>query len=176
MEKEIKRKLTEGFAKIIEKKHTVTLLCEKAGVSRATFYLYYNDLNDFYEKTAQEITEKFFCQIILFMFCEDNELTNNIKNENLILNETEMKLLSFFADGSNYISFAVRGFEKSVPEFDDFCREKFGEEFFYENSFTLHYCLNAVSILLFLNLTDYNENKLLFEVSEARKIIKSLLH
>lgn len=176
MEKEIKRKLTEGFAKIIEKKHTVTLLCEKAEVSRATFYLYYDDLDDFYEKTAQMITEKFFRQIVIFMFCSDAELINNTKRENLILNETEMKLLSFFADGSNYISFAVRGFENSVPVFDDFCREKFGENFFYENGFALHYCLNAVSVLLFLNLTDYNENKLLFEVSEARKIIKSLLH
>lgn len=175
MEKEIKKKLSEGFVRILNKKQTVTLLCEKAEISRATFYLYYKNFDDFYEKTEQEIIGKFFDQIILLMFCDDSRLEKNIKKQNCLLNETERKLLSFYAEGKNYMSFAMRGFKNSIPAFDDFCKEKFGEEFFCKNSFVLHYCFNAVATLLFFDLIDYDESKLIFEITQARKIINSLL-
>ena len=49
METKIKTKLYEAFAKRVsktEEKLSVSILCEKAGVSRASFYIHFKSIDD----------------------------------------------------------------------------------------------------------------------------------
>ena len=175
MEKEIKKKLLVGFSKILDKKQSVTLLCEKAGVSRATFYLYYKDLEEFTDKAAVYITEKYFRQIGKVMFCKEAEIAELLQKESLLLDETERKLLSYFAEGSNYIAFAQKACENVLPGFKRLCKEKLSEEFYRENEYRVTYCLNGIANIMFFNIVNYNEKKILFEVKQSRKIMRTVL-
>lgn len=175
MEKDIKLKLMRGLAKSIDKKQSVTLLCEKAGISRAAFYLYYKDYDDFLKKTAAYITEKFFSQITRVMFCREDELALLFSKRRIFFDETESKLLAYFADGKKYIDFAIGATETALPGLKKQCKEKFGEEFFEKNEYRITYCLNGIATLMFFNLVNYDENKIIFEIKESRKIMKTVL-
>ena len=175
MEKDINAKLMNGFAKILDKKHSVTLLCEKSGVSRASFYLYYKDFEEFKKEISIYLTQKYFSQIGEFMFCDEEDLPTLLKNENLFFDETQRKLLAYFAEGKNYLSFSYNAYENALPEFMCFCKEKLGEEFYRENEYRIKYCINGIATLAFFNIVDYDEDKFIFEMTQSRKTIKKVL-
>lgn len=63
-----KDRLTEAFFKALEKKHysriTVSRLIKSADVSRTTFYRYYDDIFDMYDKICTEFIEKFIKTVL----------------------------------------------------------------------------------------------------------------
>ena len=66
MESKVEKKLYEALAKIVskgEEKLSVSTLCEKADVSRASFYIYYKDLDDFEAKCRTCVSERLFEQV-----------------------------------------------------------------------------------------------------------------
>ncbi|MBR3589347.1 MAG: TetR/AcrR family transcriptional regulator [Clostridia bacterium] len=56
----------ENFIKLLKEyainKITVKKLCDEAGINRATFYRYYEDVFDLYNKLKDEIVENFFME------------------------------------------------------------------------------------------------------------------
>ena len=175
MKKTNEEKLQEALAKLLDKKLSVTLLCEKADISRGTFYLYYNDIDEFLSKTEDNIIEKYFLQIEKIFFCPIEELPYILKKEKLLFDEKDRKLLAYFAKGSKYIDFAVRGIEGVLSSFKDLCKEEYGEKFYNENEKKLTYCLNGVASILFFSLTRYDEKKLIAEMQQCRKIISTVI-
>ena len=66
----IEAKIRKAMAELAKKgveKISVSDLCKKAGVSRASFYLYYNDMDDLIEKTLLYIVDKFGEQLSLIL-------------------------------------------------------------------------------------------------------------
>ena len=55
--------MDEALLQLLEKKDfafiSVKEICQKAGVNRSTFYLYYETTNDLLEETIERLNEKF---------------------------------------------------------------------------------------------------------------------
>lgn len=174
MEKSVKDKLLKGFDDIFDDKRSVTLLCEKSGVSRGTFYLYYRDLEDFEIRIGNEIMQKFIHQVIDIIFCSDDELAEKLKEKNFLLNKTERSLFYKLGNSFGYLNFVEKKNEEPIELLKNRCKKIIGEDLYEKHEFKLEFFLNGVSILLFLSLIDYDESKVLFEMRESRRIIKTL--
>ena len=178
MDKPINQKLMSAFnelAKKDEDKISVTSLCKKADIARATFYLYYVNIDEYIDNLRNYIIGKFFEQAKSFIECSEAEIHQIVKKESLILNDTELSLLNYFAGGLKYIPFAMSadsiirvGFFKDVVETE-------GQEYFEKNKIKLEIFLCGYIAIIFFALTNYDEQKLLFEVKCSRKLFKSLL-
>ncbi len=110
MNKNINRKLIVAYSNLLEKeseKINVTALCEKANVARASFYVYYSDLEEFQKKVNDYIIDKFFRQSVVILTCSDDELSTVVKKENLLFDNCELGILSHMIKGTNYIDFVL---------------------------------------------------------------------
>ena len=85
MDSAVERKLLKAYNELLRKnadKITVTSLCEKADVSRATFYLYYSSINEFTEKCREYIIKKLNAQAKLIITCDESMLHTIKKKKN----------------------------------------------------------------------------------------------
>ncbi len=168
------RKLIAAYGKLLKKgsdKITVSLLCEKADVARATFYNNYKDLDSFVEELHNYIIRLFFEQATYFMSCNDMEFNKAVKKENLLLNEYELIILNCMVGGSNYMDFAMRADSYYLDEqrgsiFPNEIREQYKDVI---DIFTRGY----FPILIF-SLLDYNEVSLKRDIYNCRVLFKAL--
>ncbi|MBP3330907.1 MAG: TetR/AcrR family transcriptional regulator [Clostridia bacterium] len=77
--------IKETFIKMINEnpvnKVTVKKLCEEAEINRATFYRYYEDIYDLYEKVKDEIIEVFFENFVFADFPGTEKDLENLLTE-----------------------------------------------------------------------------------------------
>lgn len=174
MNETTERKLLVAYSKLIRRqaeKISVTELCKKAELSRATFYIYYKDIDEYAEKLGEHIVLRLFEQAAKLMRCSDYEFPSAIKKENLIFDEYETKILENMLSGTNYLSFAtlanvcyVRG--KLSSPFSDYAWEKHQEEI---DIFTRGYL-----IILIFGLIDYEETSFRRDMRNCRTYFKAL--
>lgn len=108
MEKNIDKKLMTAYAQLCareKRKITVTSLCKKADIARATFYIYYNSIEEYSDALKNYIFDILCRQAVLFMECDKNDIAWNAKKSNLLFGDQEIVLLRHFADGLKQISF-----------------------------------------------------------------------
>ena len=180
MKQRIEFKLLETYSEMTRKygeKVSVTTLCKKAGIARATFYLHFKDIEDFIEKSKCSLCEKLIFQAFIFLRCSDKDLSKAIKEENLYMNKEERALLKYFLYGSNYIDFSTMFFKvgiektKELKELKDvFQKGLSGEKINYEVFF------NGYFSILVLGLSDYEEKRLKKEIENCRLYFKLLLN
>lgn len=109
MDKTISRKLLKAYSSFLKKesgKINVTDLCEKAGVARATFYVYYSDMESFCKSLNEYIIDKFFKQATLILSCDESEFSKTVKKENLLFDDDELVILGNMIKGTKFIDFA----------------------------------------------------------------------
>lgn len=177
MDKGVNKKLNTALAKLASKtgcKITVTNLCEKADVSRATFYLYHNDLDDFLNKSREYILRRFFEQMKLIMQATDKELETVLLRKNIIFDDAEIMLLRYFADGNSYYTFAEAANRFVMPQLEELIIEKWGKDCYEKNRFKFKYFFNGFITVLYFDIINYNENKIKFEMYGSRAIAKTL--
>lgn len=176
MENKVNQRLLCAYAALLEKpyeKISVTKLCEKADVSRATFYIHYSDLDAFIQKVKEYLLKKFCRQMEIIMLARDTELEELLKKENFVFNDTELNLLRSLALGNNYLDFA-KSARKYVIKYSEVAKKYTGEAYYAENSVKLNYFFNGFFMLLYFSLIDYDEEKVKFEIFGARVIAKNL--
>lgn len=177
METELSKKLYEAYADLVKKPDkdiTVTLLCTKANVARASFYLYYKDLDDFRSHALQSIIHKMFQLIRTVLTAEDAQLQTALKKENLLFREADLILLHHFTDGTNYISFLQEANGSLLPAYQQLARETFGSDHFarHEQLFTFYLC--GMLPMLYFNLLNFDSKTMLTEMMQVRKIGRDL--
>lgn len=155
MENKIEIKLREAYSKLISKsaeKLTVKTLCEKADVSRAGFYLYYKDLEDFIAACRSYIVEKLCEQLKIAM-----RNTSTAKEYKMIFSETDIKLLKGFTGKHDYWDFAVMGNNIIWPEIKSILVGYWGEEYFNKNSEKFEFMITGSIATLYFDIINYDK-------------------
>ncbi len=115
-------KMDKALLELLEKKDfeyiTIKEVCEKAGVSRSTFYLHYQNTRDLLDETARHILDGF-----MEYFVDEKQLITNrfsdceLTELNFMTEKYLMPFLRYFRENkrlfktmmSNYISFDLNG-------------------------------------------------------------------
>lgn len=177
MDKKINKRLLAAYAELIKKnedKITVTLLCEKANISRASFYLYHKDIDSFIESIREYLINKFYKQMELILSVSDNELKSVLLRKNLVFDDSELKVLIFLALGSNFLAYAVDSQKFMLPRLELFFINSFGEDYYNNNRAKFEYFINGFVMMLYYNLINYDEEKIKFEIFGSRALAKHL--
>lgn len=92
------RRLRKAYCRLLKEtdaeKINVSTLTQEADVSRATFYLYYQNIEGFKEDTQKYIIDLFVRQIFVFISKSRNEVREACKRRNLIFTEDDFDLFS----------------------------------------------------------------------------------
>ncbi len=178
--KPLDRKLTVALCEIIKKndkrKMTVSFLCRKADIARATFYLHYKSFDDFIESTKVIIIKKIVKEAMILLRCDDKELKHAVKKENFIFDECDYILLDYFTSNENCIEFGSKAFlnaEKifSETEIPVIMSEKIksGLHKGYEAFFAGYICM------VYFGLSDYDEARFCKEIERCRNLFNLLI-
>lgn len=177
MDKPINQKLMSAFSELAKKdedKISVTSLCKKADIARATFYLYYVNIDEYIDSLRNYVIGKFYLQAKEFITCEENKICYKVKKENLILNDTELSLLDYFAGGLKYIPFAMNADSIIRVGFFQEVFEKEGERYVEKNKTKLEFFLCGYIAVVYFDLIYYDEQRLLFDLKCSRELFNYL--
>ena len=172
MESKVEKKLYETLAEMVSKgedKISVSSLCEKADVSRASFYIYYKDLDDFEAKCRTYVSERLFEQVLTIT---ENFITPN--ECNILLDENDVALLKFFTGKHVYWNFAEDANEIVAPRFKELMTERWGEEYYEENKQLFEFVLNGSVGTLYLDIVDFNKAKFVRNMNYITGIVREL--
>ncbi len=155
---------------------TVSFLCRKADIARATFYLHYNSFDDFIESIKMIIIKKLVKEAMILLMCDDKDLKHAVKKDNFIFDEYDYILLKYFTSNENCIEFGSNVFlnaEKIFAETDIpvIMAEKItsGLHKGYEAFFAGYICM------VYLGLCEYNEAWFGKEIERCRNLFNLLI-
>ncbi|MBQ7117122.1 MAG: TetR/AcrR family transcriptional regulator [Clostridia bacterium] len=153
----VEEKLRVTLAMLAEnekEKISVSALCEKAGVSRASFYIYYADLEDLVNKTRNYIVNRLDEQLGVLLDVKDGK---SFSESSLILTRTDIALLKGFTGKHIYWEFAVEANRILWPRYEKKMIERWGEKFFNENKEKFEFFLNGGVATLYFDLLNYDK-------------------
>ncbi|MBQ3137609.1 MAG: TetR/AcrR family transcriptional regulator [Clostridia bacterium] len=153
----VEEKLRITLAKLAEsekEKISVSALCEIAGVSRASFYLYYEDLEDLVKKTRIYIINRLDEQLGVLLDVKDGK---SFSENSLILNEADIALLKGFTGKHIYWEFAVDANRILWPRYEKKMIERWGEEYYNENKEKFEFVLNGGIATLYFDLLNFDK-------------------
>ena len=153
----VEEKLRVTLAMLAEnekEKISVSALCEKAGVSRASFYIYYADLEDLVNKTRNYIVNRLDEQLGVLLDVKDGK---SFSESSLILTRTDIALLKGFTGKHIYWEFAVEANRILWPRYEKKKIERWGEKFFNENKEKFEFFLNGGVATLYFDLLNYDK-------------------
>lgn len=154
VELKLRRTLAELAYKEVEK-ISVSALCKKADVSRASFYLYYKDIDDLIVKNREYIIDKLDEQMNIIF--DINYVANEDKYR-IVFTEDDRALLKGFIGKDIYWNFAVDANRIITPRFRKKMIERWGEEFYNENKEKFEFILNGGVASLCLDLLNFNKD------------------
>ncbi len=170
MGSKVELKLYDAFAQWAGKsdeKLTVLSLCEMADVSRASFYLYYKDIDDFSDKCREYIIKKLFEQVLI--------ITGNALSPSdckVIFDERDIKLLKAFTGNHDYWDFAVNANIIFAPKFRDMMVERWGEEYFENNKSVFEFLLNGSVASLYFDLVEFDKDRFFKNLNYITNIVR----
>jgi len=154
----VEEKLRMTLAMLAEKekeKISVSALCEKAGVSRASFYIYYEDLDDLINKTRNYIVNRLDKQLSVLLDVKDGK---SFSESSLILTKTDIALLKGFTGKHIYWEFAVEANRIIWPKYEKKMIERWGEEFYNKNKEKFDFFLNGGIATLYFDLLNFDKS------------------
>ena len=174
MNESTERRLRVAYSKLLRKQSdriTVTELCKKADVSRATFYIYYKDIEEYAESIRRYIIVRVYDQASRLMCCSDHDFLKELKKENHLLDDYEVSILENMLSGANYLSFATLAHlyyahDKQNTPFSEYAWENYREEI---DLFSRGYL-----IILIMGLINYDEAAFRSDMRNCRSYYKTL--
>lgn len=148
---------------------TISALCKKAGISRGAFYLYYQSIEDFTEKTLIYTVEKIDEQLNIFLDAHKNG--RSVSNL-IIFTDDDITILRFFIGMHNYMDFSVKANEIIGSRFKKRIIEKQGEAYFNKNKAMLELLLNGTMAVFMEDLLKDEPAQLVKSYYYVSEIIK----
>ncbi len=172
METNIDQKLRKAYIELVKKdeeKISVSALCKKGNVSRASFYIHYNNIDEFITKTRNYIVTKLFEQMISII-----ETSEASKPNKLIFNETDLELFRIYIGTHNYQDFAFTANEILYPKYKELMVERWGEKYFEENERLFEFAINGAVGMLCLDLLYFDKETFMKNGKRMTRLIKDL--
>lgn len=174
MNKPIDIKLIKAYSRLLKKetkKISVSLLCEKADVSRASFYVYYKSMSEFENKVGIYMMDKFFELSTFLLICSDEDCKKAIKKEDFFFDKYELAILKYMISGSNYLDFATFA--------DRYYLEKkelslFSKDVWEKHRSELDFFSRGYLMILILGMTGYMENTFEKDIRKCRTLFRLL--
>ena len=174
MHESTERKLRMAYGKLISRqaeKITVTDLCKKADVSRATFYIYYKDVDEYVEELRRYMILKLFERASELLRCNEQDFLKSMKKENIFFDEYEIKILESMISGSRYIYFTTfanmcGARDKENSPFSDSAWENYREE--------IDLFMRGYILILIMGLINYEEASFRSDMRNCRSYYKTL--
>ncbi len=175
MQNSVESKLRRAMAKLADKnveKISVSALCKKADISRASFYLYYNDIDDLIVRTREYIINKLDEQLCIIWDSKGGVLTDDFR---VVFSDEDISLLKAFTGKHNYWDFSVAANNIIVPVYKKKMIEHFGEDFYNENKEIFEFLLNGGIATLYIDLLNYDKETYIKNMHRISAIVKELL-
>lgn len=172
------RRLRKAYCRLIRKteaeKITVSSLTEEADVSRATFYTYFQNIEEFKDYALRYITALFIKQIGIFLLAGKQEVKEACRRRNLIFNDDDFELFCClfgnekgFGYGESVLSFA---FKKYVDNLGSY----FSEKFIKKNHDRLDLFYIGYTAVMREDFLDYHSDKVYRDIMRTFHIWENL--
>ncbi len=182
MQREVNQKLIKAYSVLAVKddgKVSVTALCEKADVSRATFYLYYKDIEEFNSAVLEYIVRLLLREgKLLLSSSSDEEMNRLSQRENLIFSEEELDLLEFYTEGYRYVDLGACSEKIIRATYEKDMCEMATRDFYLKNKGVLEFQLNGIVTMLVLDLIrmkNGGENTIAYDMKKCREYTDRIL-
>ncbi len=159
---QLRKALTELLSKKSFDKIKVTELTDEAGLSRATFYLHYENMEDFFKETEDYLYGKFADQALKLLEDGEEMARFNCRERNLLFDRDERELLNVLTGGDVSIRRANAILRTAYEKVFNFVKEKhYGTD--------AEFCKNEIRVKCFSmgyihcileNLTNYDPDKM----------------
>lgn len=172
----VEEQLRKAFVELMktdDEKISVSALCKKGNISRASFYVHYDSIEEFVEKNREYTVNRIFDQMLSTIDaagCIDRKY----KSYKMILTDTDIGLLSIYIGKHSYQHFAYTANKLIYPKFRKLMIEHWGEEYFTENESTFEFALNGSVAMLCIDLLSYDKETFTKNAHRITAIMKDL--
>lgn len=174
MNKPINIKLIRAYSRLLKKETeriSVSLLCETAEVSRASFYIYYNSLREFENRLGIYMMNKFFDLSTFLLRCSEEDFENAFRNKNFFFDKYELVILKKMISGSNYLGFAVFADSYYLKEKE---KSLFSEKVWKKHKKDLDFFSRGYLMILILGMTGYMKKTFEKDIRKCRALFGHL--
>ena len=149
---------------------SVSSLVEEADISRATFYLYFQSLEEFEADTFRYMLSLFIEQIVEFLLAGKTKAKETCKRKNLIFTEDDFELFSCSHSVNSRFDFNEKVYEITFDELLNRIDKYFDKSFIKKNKdrFDLFY-IGYVCVMT-ENFLDYHSSKVYRDILRSAEI------
>ncbi len=166
------RRLRRAYCRLIKEKGkekiNVSNLTNEADISRATFYLYYKDIEEFKDSILEYILNAFIKQIYILLIGSRSEVLQKCKRKNLFFTDDDFELFHCLYANNKGFSFDPKEFEVAFDILYSNTTKHFSERFINKNESRFELFYIGYSSIMKNNFLDYHSDKV------ARDVLRTM--
>ncbi len=172
------RRLRKAYCRLIGKigaeKITVSSLTEEADVSRATFYTYFQNIEEFKDYALRYITALFIKQIGIFLLAGKQGAKEACRRRNLIFNDDDFELFCCLFENEKGLGYDESVLSFAFKNYVDNLGSYFSEKFIKKNHDRLDLFYIGYAAVMRVDFLDYHSDKVYRDVMRTIHIWENL--
>ena len=172
------RRLRKAYCRLIRKtgakKITVSSLTEEADVSRATFYTYFQNIEEFKDYALRYILALFIKQIGIFLLAGRQGVKEACRRRNLIFHDDDFELFRCLFGNDKGFGYGERVLDFAFKNYVDNLGSYFSEKFIKKNHERLDLFYIGYTAVMRVDFLDYHSDKVYRDVMRTIHIWENL--
>ena len=168
------RRLRKAYCRLIRKnqydKRSVSSLVEEADISRATFYLYFQSLEEFEADTFKYASALFAEQIVKFLLAGKSKAKETCKRKNLIFTDDDFELFSCICSVTLRFDFNKKVFDTFFDKHLDYICKYFDKSFIKKNKDRFNLFYIGYACVMIENFLDYHSSKVYRDILRSAEM------
>ena len=168
------RRLRKAYCRLLCEKNadqiSVSSLCKEADVSRATFYLYYQNIDEFKEDAEKYTISLFIKQIEIFLESGKTKAALGCKKRNLIFTDDDFELFYCLFSKNRGFGFDEKVLNFAFSMFYKQSSSKFSKRFFEKNKAKFDLFYIGYASVMRENFLDYHSDKVYRDILRTIEI------
>ena len=168
------RRLRKSYCRLIRKnqydKMSVSSLVEEADISRATFYLYFKNIEEFEDDTFKYMLFLFAEQIVKFLLAGKTKAKETCKRKNLIFTDDDFELFSCICSVTPRFDFNKKVFDTFFDKYLDYICKYFDKSFIKKNKDRFNLFYIGYACVMTENFLDYHSSKVYRDILRSAEM------